>query len=215
MGKEPFSAVINALRKWHQSSCAGSIEVGKRTHAAVRQRLRGVTDPGTRRRLRAETVDDIKAAAIAAGLKAQSNELNRLVGLFHVSELYGVAESKTLSGRTLAAFCATVQRVAKNETWKFKPKIENLARHVFDRAISGELSSDQVKLKVDDLLGRKPRTPQAKPSPARRVLTALARLSKEQQIEVYRALEQKFDKPLPAGNVSIPIASPPGSISPL
>ena len=142
--------------------------------------------------------------------------LNGMVAVSHVAGIFGANEAGMMSVRMLRLFASTLHRNAKNETWAVKAKIQDQAHTLFAKVAGGELNHGQVKAELDILLDRKPRAPKPKPSPARRVMTALGKLSNEQQLELYKALQRKF-----AGHVvqqqqperhdmSIPIAEAPG-----
>ena len=216
MGKDTFESVVAAYRKMQCSTGSGCIAVGRVAHAAVRKRLSIFKGLGPRRRARAETVADMADAIVAAGFRTAAAELNRMICCYHVGEIYGPAEAKGLPWRTLRAFCSTIRRVPKDETWVIKPKLENIAPDMFARAVAGEIQAGLVQAELNELLGRKPRAAKPKPSPVRRILQAVSKLGDDQQRELYRALQRKFSPvaPLPgdepSGNVSIPIATAPG-----
>ena len=219
MGKESqFEAVVAAYRKMQTSASAGYVDVGRRAHVAVRKRLSGIADPGARRRARGEAMTDMAEAVVKAGFKTAATKLNRMICCHHVGEIYGPTDAKALPWRTLWAFCATIRRVSKDESWILKSKIESKARNLFAQSISGELHPDQVAVEINDLLGRKPRVPKPKASPIRRVLTAIQLLSQKQQVELFHAMQKKFaSTPLAASvdrhDASIPMSPPPGKVA--
>ena len=221
MGKDTqFDSVVAAFRKLQSSASAGYIEVGHRAHVAIRKRLSGIKDLGARRRARAEAMTDMAAAIVEAGFKTAATKLNRMVCVYHVGEIYGPADSKGLPWRALWAFCSTIRRVPKDESWVIKPKIESKARNLFARAVAGERQADEIQNEVNEQLGRKPRVPRPPRQPrgnmsAKEIFSAFAKLGHEQQLQFYRVLQRKFDgQPQPERHdVSIPMAPPPGRVT--
>ena len=213
MNTNPYESILNACRKASRSATVSAIELGARTQSVLGKRVCKASGPGARRRIRAQVFKDIQVAMVEAGFKSLAAGLNRAVAAFWLAEVFGQVKTRKLPMRTLRSLSPVLRRDPKHEVWFVKPAIENGALTIFARAVAAELTAAEVKLEVDAMLDRKPRTAKPKSSPARRVMNALAKLSSEQQVEVYHALRRKFDKELPAGNISIPMAEPPGKVA--
>ncbi len=192
--EQHISAIVTTCEKANRKASRDVIGLGKSAHQAIRSQLRRVEDPGERKRIRAETVAAIQTALKNAGLGYQASEVSRWVQFFVVADCFGTKEAVGLPVAVLRAFAPTVRRDPKSETWAIKQALRDQVTPLWQRAVSGELSTAAAIEEVGNLVsvGRKQRTPKPKPSIRDRVVKLLTSLDAEDQRVVYAALHKKF-----------------------
>jgi len=217
---DPYQPVVDAWKRNLVVRGGCVLDVGKAAHTALRKRLKGVYDPGSRRSLRAETVDTMVDRIARAGMRVSGSELNRAVSMYHVAQLYDPKAARQLPITTLRSFCATIKRDAAKEEWLVKPKTEDACRALWARVIEGQVEDVAEQVRV--ALGKpkpKPRQPKPKPSVVEQVKKLLPQLSEENRRALYIALSREFGSevkvtPMPQAGaekqVSIPMGTPPG-----
>ncbi len=191
--------VVAAWKKGEVGTTGSAEAKGRVAFSVVSRRLRGVTGAKPRREVRAATIKSIVDALSQADLRASTGDVNRALKAFHAVQLLDVGKQPM---RIVRALLPLVKRQPKDESWILRKPDE--ARGLV-KQIEG-MTVDQVVAEVDRILGRKPRSPRArpepKPRPAMAIIEDIAKLDGEQQKRIYLALAKKFGQ----------VAAPPRTI---
>lgn len=211
-GPTKLECVVTAWRKRQIGQGASSFDVGRHAHAVIRDRLRKVYDPGSRRTLRSEALDSMVDAIARVGFKATRGELGRCIQLHHVALLFDPKAAKQLSLVALRPFCSAIKRNPAKEQWSIRPKTEEVYRSVWARVVSGSIKPVDVAAAVGRALGRKPKQPRPKPTPIKKAATTIARLSSDEltaTLEYLKTTNPDGWKALLLGVKKLAVGTPP------
>ena len=177
--------IVASCRKGDASCVAHQIDVGQRMHSAVQARTLEGHDPGSRRRLRADSIGTIVAQLSAAGCVPRN--VGRSIAMGQTALLFGCEQAREMQFSSLAQLARLIRRDGKKEEWTIKPKHVDVATELWSRVVAGEVAAASVRSEVDKILGTTPRVPKAKPTMA---ATIAATIGKASQEDLAVALEQ-------------------------
>ena len=204
-----FDAIKAKLcERWkanHRRDVTCILDCGRLAHQAIRARLKGEADAGTRRTLRAEVVHDLQAALVDVGC-TEAKELSRWVGIYWTCELLGMEIGKALPVATVKAFMPVVRRSAKAETWGLRKGCREFAGELWARAATMRAADVAAEVRAFIYKDRAPRKARAKPSPVEKVLRELAALPELVQRQILAALQKKLTASPAAPIVAEPVA---------
>ena len=183
-------AVVTAACKGEKSATGAAISVGRACHRAILSHLESVRDPATRRVRRAEALRIIREQLAAAGYPTGS--LTRSIQVCHVADTYGLPEARGLPLRVVAAFGCTLQRIAKEEEWKLRPKTADACRELWGQVVAGEVEPQDLAAAVRVALDKNSPAARDKPTPLAKVQKLLPQLSEEHRRALWQALSKQF-----------------------
>jgi len=209
---------VTAVEKLKRSSSASSMAAGKAAQVVIDSRLRGMTDPGSRRTTRAKVVEYLGSVAKDAGHATRPSELNRLIAVHWVGVNFDPKQAATIALSSLIQFARLLKRQPKDETWQIRNGHDDKARALWSRVVSGDVLTCDVRQEVDAVLGRKPRMKRPVDK-VKQTMVQISKLAPEQQRELYLALRSIYKKqqqqhapePLPqtVGTIAEVIEPPP------